>query len=179
MEDSEYTDKGKETHPSQEPVSQLPMFRHKGRVYISEGAELPPAICVNCGKPSVKAVRKALRNPFNPFTWIGPKLRVRVGLCKEHNESFNIVRALAFSLLGIGVIILIVGILNHGIPSIVFGLITILLCGLFRSLKPVRSPNTQVEPIEIRGTGGPFSSSIRKSYPKTGKRALARGGNYG
>ena len=168
MNDSEYTNKREESHPSQEPVSQLPMFRHKGRLYISEGAELPPAICVNCGKPSVKAVRKALRNPFNPLTWIGPKPRVWVGLCKEHNESFNIIRALAFSLLSIGLIILFVGIKNQGIGSIVFGLITILLCGLFRSLKPVWSPNTRVEPLEIRGTGKPF----RSIYPEVDSEDL-------
>ena len=164
MEDSGYKQDSEVGYPEQNPVSQLPMFRHNGKLYISEGAELPSAICINCGKPSVKVVRKALRNPYNPVTWIGRMPRVDAGLCKQHNESFNIMRALAFSLLGVGLLIFIVGVVKLAIGSILVGLLTMFFCGIFRSLKPIWSPNTRIEPIEIRGTGKPF----RALYPDVG-----------
>lgn len=161
MDHSDYPNEGEDGNVSKEPVYQLPMFRHNGKLYISEGAELPPAICINCGRPSVGVVRKALRNPCNPLTWIGSKPRVTVGLCKQHKENFMIMKALAFSLLGVGLLIFISGIVKFSVVSIVVGAITMILCGIFRSLKPVWSPNTRVEPIEICGTGKQF----RAIYP--------------
>lgn len=161
MDDSGYSQISEVEYPSQEPISHFPMFRHDGKLYISEGAELPSAICINCGKPSVKVVRKALRNPYNPLTWIGKMPRMDAGLCKRHNEGFMIMRALAFSLLGVGLLIFTVGLVNLGIGSILIGALTMFLCGIFRSLKPIWSPNTRVEPMEIRGAGKPF----RAIYP--------------
>ncbi|MDF1738146.1 MAG: hypothetical protein P1U86_03215 [Verrucomicrobiales bacterium] len=70
-------------------------------------------------------------------------------------------RALAFSLLGVGLAIFIVGAVTLAIGAILFGLVTMFLCGLFRSLKPVWSPNTRVEPMEICGAGKAF----RDIYP--------------
>lgn len=145
-----------------ETVSQFPMFQQNGRLYITEGAELPAAVCISCGKPSVKVVNKALRNPYNPTTWIGSKPRVRVGLCHQHKESFMIMRALAFSLLGVGLAIFVVGVVTLAIGSIAIGLVTMFLCGLLRSLKPVWSPNARLEPMEICGAGKPF----RDIYPE-------------
>lgn len=161
MSESDYPPEGDEFNCSQEPVSQLPMFQHKGKLYISEGAELPSAICINCGRPSVQVVRKALRNPYNPMTWLGPKPRIEVGLCKHHRESFMIMRALAFSMLAVGLLIMISGLVKFSIASIVFGVVTLILCGIFQSLKPIWSPNTRVEPMEIAGTGKQF----RAIYP--------------
>lgn len=168
MEESSDIQESEAEDPLQEPISHLPMFQHNGKLYISEGAELPSAICINCGKASTKVVRKALRNPYNPMTWAGRKPRVTVGLCKQHNESFNIMRALAFSLLGVGLLLFIVGLMNFAIGSIVIGAVTMFLCGLFRSLKPVWSPNTRVEPIEIRGTGDAF----RAIYPDVSSKEV-------
>ncbi len=167
MSDSSSPTQEEDDYSWTEPDSHFPIFRRDGKLYLSEGAELPAAICINCGKRSVKVVRKALRNPYNPLTWIGAKPRVRVGLCKKHKESFLTMRALAFSLLGVGLTIFILGLVNRAIDSIIVGAMTMFLCGLFRSLKPVWSPDTRVEPMEISGTGKQF----REIYPDVSEEA--------
>ncbi|MEC5129014.1 hypothetical protein VSU19_19795 [Verrucomicrobiales bacterium BCK34] len=159
MNDSEHPPEGEF---SQEPVSELPMFQHNGKLYIAEGAEVPTGICINCGRPSVQVARKSLRNPYNPSTWIGAKPRLQFGLCKQHKENSMIMRALAFSTLVVGLFIFAVGLVSFSIGSIVFGGVMIVLFGFFRSLKPIWSPNTKIEPIEICGTGKQF----RSNYPE-------------
>ncbi|MDF1656419.1 MAG: hypothetical protein P1U58_02335 [Verrucomicrobiales bacterium] len=138
------------------PAPTDPVFQQEGKLFVTTGTSLPTNVCVCCGAPTFKIVNKALRNPFNPMTWFGGQPREELGFCKKHTENYQIALALTFSLLAVGLILLGIGLYMLSIGEIVVGLLLVLVCGIFRARVPVWSPNSNAEPMEIRGVGNCF-----------------------
>lgn len=139
--------------PSEE-IGQLPQaYLQEGKLMVPRGAVLPTDICVCCTRKPRKTISKALRNPKNPTTWFGNTTSLEIGLCKKHGEAYNVALALTFSLLGLGVFILALGLYSMSIAAIVLGAIALSICGLFRARSPITSPNPNSELLEVRGVG--------------------------
>lgn len=137
----------------EEPTLYPPVFRKNGTLFAATSAALPDDLCICCGKPAKMDINKALRNPWNPSTWFGGQLREEVGLCKQHLEGYYVALALTYSLLVLGIVMIGVGIFSKSLSAIVFGLLSVLVCGVFRAKVPIWSPNNKREPIELRGVG--------------------------
>lgn len=153
---------GEQPAVAQEQEYYLPVYRKGGSLFVTEGAVLPTDICINSGKQARKVVTPAIRNPKNPLTWFGPQPRIEMGLSRKHQENLVLARTATYSLLAVGVVILIAGVITLSVGSIVFGLLAMLICGVFRARLPVWSPNTKEEPIELRGVG----EEVLQLFPK-------------
>ena len=53
------------------------VFQQNGKLYAARSAALPDDTCIRCGNKTLKDVNEALRNPYNPFTWLGGQIRER------------------------------------------------------------------------------------------------------
>jgi hypothetical protein len=131
------------------------------RVILENGAQLPTNYCVKSGKPAFCVVRKALRDPRNPFTWFGGRPRIEVGLSKKHRENRLVALALTWSVFGMGVVMIIAGlVLLDGIKGGI-GLFLVLISGVFRATSPIWAARVDEDYIEIRGTGQLFRDRLK------------------
>ena len=128
-----------------------PPWRHDKILYLPHGAYLPTDTCVRCGHKAVKVVSKSIRNPRNLSTWYSRQTTVDIGLCKIHKDDNSVGTALTYSVLSIGVIILITGVITLGIATLVIGLLAIAVSGIFRARTLIYTSNTNVEPLPIKG----------------------------
>jgi hypothetical protein len=134
------------------------VFQKDGTLFAATSAALTDDLCICCGRPSKKDINKALRNPWNPLTWFGGQLREEVGLCKQHLEGYYVALALTYSLLVLGILMIGAGIFSTSLSPIGFGVLAVLVCGVFRAKVPIWSPNNKIEPIELRGVGKKYRS---------------------
>lgn len=144
----------------EDPGLHPPLFRQGNRLFVATGAALPNDTCIRSGHPAKKMITKTLRNPCNPMTWFGGQARVEIGLSKKHLESYYIALALTGSLLVLGIVFLITGIVSKSIGVSAFGLLGMLGSGIFRAAVPIRTPNSKAEPLEIRGADGKYLQNI-------------------
>lgn len=131
-------------------------FRLGDSMYVQEGAALPTGICIRSGKKASRTRVVSLRNPKNPMTWVGKTKKITVGLTKKQADNTSVAIALTYSLLVIGLLLLITGILTMGISAILIGLFAVAISGLFRSGFPVWSPDPKAEPVQILGASEDF-----------------------
>ena len=133
-----------------------PPWRHDRVLYLPDGARLPTDTCIHCGHKAVKVISKSIRNPWNPATWFSRQTIVDIGLCKKHKDDNNVGKALTYSVLSIGVIIFITGVVTVGIVTLIIGLLAIVVSGIFRARTLIYTSNTNVEPLPIKGAAASY-----------------------
>lgn len=158
MEDEQQQEENEFTNQQAESLPQA--FQQEGELFLPRGAALPTDVCVCCTRNPRKIFHKALRNPKNPGTWFGRTTSLDIGLCKIHKDRYHVALALTFSLLILGIIIVLAGILTLSFTTILLGLIPISVSGFFRARMPITSPNPRSELIEIHGAGAVMLSRI-------------------
>jgi len=145
------------------PESQSPEegpYRIGEMLYLPESARLPLDHCVCCGRPAIKSVRKAVRNPRDPRTWFTRQPVVDIGLCKKHTEENSIAIALTYSLVGLGVILLLTGAIALHLPTLITGGLAASISGVFRARKPVWGTLSGPEQVCLRGIANPYLVQI-------------------
>lgn len=118
---------------------------------IRNDPALPTRLCIRSGRPGAKAVMVNLRDPRNPMTWFGKRPRIEVGLCRKHHENMCIAVALTWSMLSLGAVLVIVGMLTTGIFPLGVGLFSMAIAGIFRASCPVTSPDATHSSATIHG----------------------------
>lgn len=135
-------------------------YRIGERLYLPESARLPLDHCVCCGKPAIKAVRKAVRNPRDPRTWYTRQPVVEIGLCRKHTEDNSIAIALTYSLIALGVILLVTGGYALHLPTLIIGGLAASISGIFRARKPVWGTLSSPEEVCLHGIANPYLVQI-------------------
>lgn len=139
----------------------LPRCYREGKfVVVVYGAAIPTATCIKCGRPAKKEVTTGLRHPSNPVTWFGKRPTLEVGLCRKHHENHAVAVALTWSILGVGVLLLIAGALTFSLVSCLLGVIAIVACGFFRASSPVTSDDATDDHATIAGAGETYRKQI-------------------
>jgi len=137
--------------PAAEPL--MVSYRRGRSLVIENGAPIPTEFCIKSGRPAVKTVEISLRNPANPMTWFGKRPRLEVGLSRKHLDNHNVAVALTWSVLAVGAVVLVAGVLSFSIITAFVGLIATGVAGLFRACSPVTSPDATAEYATISGAG--------------------------
>ena len=149
-----------ETAPA--PAMPRRLTLRRDTIVVEGGAELPSQWCVKCGKPARKVINKALRNPMNPATWFGGRVRVPVGLCRKHGESRAVAVAATWSLFAVGAVIAIGSLLSLKFVGFGVGLLAVLFSGVFRATSPVSSKYAESDCYEIEGSGPEYREELRR-----------------
>jgi hypothetical protein len=146
-----------------EPQSQddLP-YRREGKLFLPETASLPLQHCICCGRPALKTVKKAIRNPRDPRTWYTRQRVIEIGLCKKHAEDSSVAIALTCSLMAAGLLLAVTGALTMSIETIVIGVLIALISGVFRAGKPISSPAPGLGDVELNGV----AESYVRQFPE-------------
>ncbi|MDF1825025.1 MAG: hypothetical protein P1U68_10310 [Verrucomicrobiales bacterium] len=113
--------------------------------------DLPTDICLKSGRPATNQIVVSLRNPRNPLTWFGKRPEIEIGLCRKHYENHSVAVALTWSLFGVGMILLVVSVLTFSYFSILVGLVTIGVSGIFRAASPVTSADATEDFATVEG----------------------------
>lgn len=137
----------------EEPVSStVPGAFRDGDAMILEGGYMPPKdVCIKSGRPATRSRVVALRNPRNPITWFGRRPKLEVGLCRKHYENHSVAVALTWSLLGLGAVLLLVGIVTFSPLSGLLGLVLAGISGFFRAHSPITSPDASEDFATVYG----------------------------
>ena len=135
-------------------------YSKDGGLHVPENASVPTEICVRCGRPSVKVINKAIRKPLNPLTWYTRQTSVEIGLCRKHVDDRRVGVALTFSLLVLGFVFLVAGIISFSIGMIVFGLVAAIVSGYFRARIPVYRSKPEGWVLRIEGAGEGFLEQL-------------------
>ena len=131
-------------------------YSKEGALHVPENATVPTEVCVRCGRPSEKVISMAIRKPLNPLTWYTRQTSVEIGLCKKHVDDRRVGVALTFSLLLLGLVFLIAGIVTFSIGMIAFGLVAAIISGYFRARVPVYRSKPEGWILQIEGAGEGF-----------------------
>ena len=149
-----------------EPTAEVHVAYADGKTLcVPEGAALPTEWCVRSGRPSEKVVTISVRNPRNPKTWFTRQTKIDVGLCKKHLEDYRVAVALTFSMLGLGALLLVVGLINLNIITILVGLIATGISGFFRARNPVYRSEPEGWVLKLKGAGEKFLSHLPTAEP--------------
>ncbi|NLT69692.1 MAG: hypothetical protein GXX91_03230 [Verrucomicrobiaceae bacterium] len=136
----------------------------KGRsLIVLNGASLPCEYCIKTGRPAVKTVEIALRNPANPLTWFGRRPRLEVGLSRKPLDNHRVAVALTWSVLAIGGLMLVTGIASRSLFAAGIGGVAMAVSGLFRALSPVTSRSASPDYLEVDGAGEAFLKHLPES----------------
>ncbi len=90
------------------------------------------------------------------MTWFGKRPRLEVGLSRKHFDNHNVAVALTWSVLAVGAIVLVTGVLSFSIITAVFGLVAMGVAGLFRACSPVTSPDATEKYATVSGAGAAY-----------------------
>ncbi len=131
-----------------------------GSLHVPENASVPTEFCVRCGRPSEEVVCKTIRKPLNPLTWYTRQTSVEIGLCRKHVDDRRVGVALTFSLLVLGLVFLVTGLLTYSIGMIAFGLVAVVISGYFRARIPVYRSKPEGWVLQIEGAGDGFLRQI-------------------
>jgi len=139
----------------------LPRFYRDGKFVVVEyGAAIPTRTCIKCGRPAKREVSTGLRQPSNPVTWFGKRPNLDVGLCRKHHENHAVAVALTWSILGVGVLLLVAGALTSSLVSCLLGVIAIVACGVFRASTPVTSEDASDDHATVAGAGEAYRKQL-------------------
>jgi hypothetical protein len=94
------------------------------------------------------------------MTWFTKQTAIDVGLCKKHLDDRRVAVALTFSLLGLGALLLIIGIINLNPITIFVGLIAAGVSGFFRARTPVYRSEPEGWVLKVEGAGDRFLNQL-------------------
>jgi hypothetical protein len=140
--------------PATEPL--MVSYRSGRYLIIENGASIPTDFCIKSGRPAVKTLEISLRCPAKPATWFGKRQRLEVGLCRKHLDNHYVSVALTWSVLAVGGLVLVTGVLSLSVITAVVGLFAMGISGLFRAMSPVTSSDATEEYATIEGAGAAY-----------------------
>lgn len=149
-------------HPESAPTERRPAtpvrhpFHIDGQLYFPLETTLPLDQCIRCGNPPSRTVLKAIRHAKSPRTWFGKVPKVEVALCRKHYDDLRVARALTWSLLGLGVLLIVVGAVSYSFLTMGFGILVALASGFFRARETIQGRDVGNEIYEIRGACDSF-----------------------
>lgn len=147
--------------PAAEPF--MASYRRGRSLIVLNGASIPREYCIKSGRPVVKTLEISLRNPANPMTWFGKHFRLEVGLSQKHLDNHRVAVALTWSVLSIGTLLTITGVVTLSPITAVVGLLAMAVSGLFRALSPVTSRSTSADYLVVEGVGESFLEHLSES----------------
>lgn len=150
--------------PAAEPL--IVSYRSGRTLIIENGAAIPTEFCIKSGRPAVKTVEISLRSPFKPMTWFGKRPRLEVGLSRKHLDNHNVAIALTWSVLAVGGLVLVTGVLSFSLITALVGFLAMGISGLFRAASPVASGDATEEYATIDGAGAAYLKHLPE---KTGE----------
>ena len=131
-----------------------------GEIILEHGAVLPTELCVKCGRPACGAWPMMPRHPGRPATWFGRRPVVEMGLCRKHRDDHAVAVALTWSVLAVGALLLVVGMVTLGWVSAGLGLLAMAGAGWFRASSPVVATLVSDSRIVLGGSGEAYRSRI-------------------
>jgi len=131
-------------------------YRNGKDLVIENGASIPTDFCIKSGRPAVKTLEISLRCPAKPATWFGKRPRLSVGLCRKHLDNHHVSVALTWSVLAVGAIVFVTGVLSFSVITAAVGLLAIGISGLFRATSPVTSRDATEEYATVDGAGAAY-----------------------
>lgn len=140
--------------PAAEPL--MASYRSGRTLVIENGASIPTDFCIKSGRPAVKTLEISLRCPAKPATWFGKRPRLEVGLCRKHLDNHHVSVALTWSVLAVGAIVFVTGVLSFSVITAAVGLLAIGISGLFRATSPVTSRDATEEYATVDGAGAAY-----------------------
>lgn len=147
-------------------VPGIPRAFRRGRQLILENEpSIPTHICIKSGRPTYRELEVALRSAKNPLTWFGKRPTLHVGLCRKSFDDYRVAGALTWSVLGIGVLMLVAGLATLSWLTIAVGVIAIGICGVFRATSPVTSPDATEERATVIGASPSYLKKFEE-YPE-------------
>lgn len=131
-------------------------YRSGRTLVIENGASIPTDFCIKSGRPAVKTLEISLRCPAKPATWFGKRPRLEVGLCRKHLDNHYVSVALTWSVLAVGGLVLVTGVLSLSVITAAVGLLAMGISGLFRAMSPVISSDATEEYATVDGAGAAY-----------------------
>lgn len=119
------------------PPPEPNVYRRGPLLVIEDGAALPQTLCVRCGQHAVHSWTIHPRNPRKPLTWFGHCDGLEVGLCRKHREDHTVAVASTWSMLALGCLLAVVGVITVSVATILVGLFAMALSGIFRAGSPI------------------------------------------
>ncbi|MEM7601460.1 MAG: hypothetical protein AAF357_08605, partial [Verrucomicrobiota bacterium] len=120
------------------PKSERYPFHIQGELFVPLESSLPCEICICSGKPAIGSYSKALRNIKSPLSWYLPRPTIQIGLSKKCSEARLVAHTLTYSLLALGLILVIVGIITFSVGTALIGLLAAALSGAFRARESIQ-----------------------------------------
>ncbi|MDF1816211.1 MAG: hypothetical protein P1V20_28685 [Verrucomicrobiales bacterium] len=140
------------------------IYRSGKDLVLANGAVLPDNACIKTGKAPQRVLAVSLRNPLKPSTWFTHTPKTMVGLSKAALETYRITQAISFSLTGLGLVMIPVGVFS-GFTTAAFGLLLCLAGLVIRAMFPVWSVSQSEEIKTIKGCGEEY----RKHFAEGGE----------
>jgi len=139
---------------------------------LEYGAEPPTDCCVRCGRPDATENRFSLRNSRDFRTWFGRRPDLALGLCRKHTEDHSVSVALTWSMLAVGTMLVIVGVLTIGWVPILLGLAAMCVAGRFRATSPVSVSELTESRIIVLGAAEAYLRNL-PSAPVSEERSTS------
>lgn len=143
-----------EVVPAAQPL--MASYRSGRTLVIENGASIPTDFCIKSGRPAVKTLEISLRCPAKPASWFGKRPRLEVGLCRKHLDNHYVSVALTWSVLAVGGLVLVTGVLSLSVITAAVGLLAMGISGLFRATSPVTSRDATEEYATVDGAGAAY-----------------------
>lgn len=147
--------------PAAEPF--MASYRRGRALIVLNGASIPREYCIKSGRPAVETLVISLRNPLNPLTWFGKRPRLEAGLSRRHLDNHGVAVALTWSVLSLGVLLMITGVITFSLITGLIGLVAGAISGLFRALSPVTSSSASADYLVIDGADESFLQHLPDS----------------
>jgi hypothetical protein len=129
-------------------------YREGKNLVLENGAELISNRCVKSGRRVKKKVKVSPFNPLVPTSWFRSRTKVNIGLSRRQFECFLILKTLAWSLLGLGAVMIGLDLFAGGNTMIAGG---VLLTGgtILRTFYPVWI-DSRGDCVVVHGCGESF-----------------------
>ena len=145
------------------PVIGLPCaYRDGMRLVIENEARIPTRICIKSGRPTYSELTIRLRQPRSPRTWFGKAPSIEVGLSRRHYDNHNVAVTLTWSVLAVGLIVFVAGILSLSPLTIAVGAVSAAGAGIFRASSPVTLAHAEENKIVIDGCSRRFLDQVER-----------------
>lgn len=157
-----------EPEPPVEPEQRYP-FHIDGILFYPTESELPTDICIKSGRAPVATVTQSIRHAKSLATWYLPCPKVEIALSKKHLDDHRVAHALTYSLLGLGLLLVVVGAATLSFVTLGIGLVTAVLSGVFRARASIQGWNRGEGIYQIAGAHDSYIHRLPEHEVVTGE----------
>ena len=155
----------REGFPPPSATDAIPACHRRGdELLLLHGAPLPTERCIRCNRQVATVRNYTLRDRRNFRTWFSRGPDLAVGLCRKHEEEHAIAVALTWSVLAVGAMLLMVGVLTSGFLMVACGFLAVACSGFFRAGSPVGSPEASENRIVVSGACANYLRGIPEQF---------------